>query len=58
MKHFIGGLLLLTDLAVNSPPNFHKRRAVRPSISNRRKMKINRDLVKGDMAGIEQHETS
>lgn len=26
--------------------------------ANRRKMKINRDLVKGDMANIEQHETS
>jgi hypothetical protein len=26
--------------------------------TNRRKMKINRDLIKGDTSGIEQHETS
>jgi acyl-CoA thioesterase YciA len=26
--------------------------------ANRRKMKINRDLIKGDTSGIEQHETS
>jgi hypothetical protein len=26
--------------------------------ANRRKMKINRDLFKGDTSGIEQHETS
>ncbi|HZG52080.1 MAG TPA: hypothetical protein VEZ40_08085 [Pyrinomonadaceae bacterium] len=26
--------------------------------TNRRKMRINRDLVKGDTSGIEQHETS
>ncbi|HEX8424009.1 MAG TPA: hotdog domain-containing protein [Pyrinomonadaceae bacterium] len=26
--------------------------------ANRRKMKINRDLIKGDASGIEQHETS
>ncbi|MGI9106567.1 MAG: acyl-CoA thioesterase [Pyrinomonadaceae bacterium] len=26
--------------------------------ANRRKMKINRDLIKGDLNGIEQHETS
>jgi len=26
--------------------------------ANRRKMKINRDFIKGDTSGIEQHETS
>ena len=26
--------------------------------ANRRKMKINRDLIQGDTSGIEQHETS
>jgi len=26
--------------------------------ANRRKMKTNRDLIKGDASGIEQHETS